>query len=296
MKVGKQVGRNRYVHKSALRHLEPKLKKQVSKARSLVNPKRYDLVKISGESVSFLQYPDFFTSPHPALQKSILVNLKSGKVQERVTGKNKPILHRKETFLHHSHPKYQAYAQATQREEKRGLLSRPDIGTQSAWKKAKGDSNATEIANATSRGSVFGQLPKLYRMPIPKRTSILDFGAGRDATGTKHLKKKGHNVTAYDFGANVNENHSRNALSRKYGVVLASNVLNVQSTPQALNRTLKQIRNAIAPNGYALANYPQSPRKLNLSGEQMRDRLARHFQVEVVDGGLSAPIFKLKRK
>jgi hypothetical protein len=78
--------------------------------RSLVVPLRqrlqlteaFNVVKFSTDfAVSFLEYRDFFTDPHPALAKAIRVNLAAGKLKElqydiRV---NPPILHRKEALL-----------------------------------------------------------------------------------------------------------------------------------------------------------------------------------------------------
>ncbi len=47
---------------------------------------------------------------------------------------NPPILHRKETFLHPTHPLHAQLARLTQQEEKGGLLKDSSrIGTRTAW-------------------------------------------------------------------------------------------------------------------------------------------------------------------
>ncbi len=44
-----------------------------------------------------------------------------------------PILHRKETFLHSTHPRFEEFSALTVAEEEAGLLSRRDIGTKKKW-------------------------------------------------------------------------------------------------------------------------------------------------------------------
>ncbi|MCB1156492.1 MAG: hypothetical protein H7A25_02255 [Leptospiraceae bacterium] len=46
--------------------------------------------------------------------------------------KSCPILHRKETFLHSSHPRYEEFSALSSAEEA-GLLSRRDIGSKNRW-------------------------------------------------------------------------------------------------------------------------------------------------------------------
>jgi DNA phosphorothioation-associated putative methyltransferase len=113
--------------------------------RSLVVPLRqrlqlpdaFNVVKFSTDfAVSFLEYRNFFTDPHPALAKAIRVNLAAGKVKElqydiRV---NPPILHRKETLLPLDHPDRPRFAQLTQQEEDAGLFDDPrTIGFKANW-------------------------------------------------------------------------------------------------------------------------------------------------------------------
>ena len=146
--------------------------------------------------------------------------------------------------------------------------------------------NGIKIANSTSRGrGAVGEkaiAPKIVSQIARKSDRILDFGAGKYAQHANALRRRGFNVTAHEFGDNQNWRHDPNALTRRYDIVLVSNVLNVQSTIPMLRKTLAQIKNAIAPGGFAIANYPASPRKLGLSAQNMLRTLQRSFQVRSV--------------
>lgn len=122
-----------------------------------------------------------------------------------------------------------------------------------------------DAANKTSRHSarvgMNAVVPRAIEMIADKDNTILDYGAGSKAIHTNILRQKGFNVTAYDFGNNVDDElHSRNALDMKYDIVYASNVLNVQGSDHMLRHTLSQIRNAMNPNGIFVFNFPRSPR------------------------------------
>jgi DNA phosphorothioation-associated putative methyltransferase len=138
-KVGKLLPDALYVHVSALPALDPILQDYEQEARQIAAPPEVvTLVKFNTEkpSVSYLIYPEFDAEPHPALQTSIQVDLRSREVNYRNysdTG-NPFILHRKETFVTTDYPLYQQFAALTRQEEALGLLSNPrSIGTRSAW-------------------------------------------------------------------------------------------------------------------------------------------------------------------
>jgi DNA phosphorothioation-associated putative methyltransferase len=97
----------------------------------------YNVIKFSTDfSLSFLEYKDFATIPHPPLARAVRVNLAAGKVKElrydiRV---NPPILHRKETLLPLDHPDRARFAALTQQEEAAGLFDDPrTIGFKANW-------------------------------------------------------------------------------------------------------------------------------------------------------------------
>lgn len=113
--------------------------------RSLVVPLRqrlqlddaFNVIKFSTDfAVSFLEYRDFFTDPHPSLAKAVRVNLAAGKVKELQYDirSNPPILHRKETLLPLDHPDRPRFAALTQQEEDAGLFDDArTIGFKTNW-------------------------------------------------------------------------------------------------------------------------------------------------------------------
>jgi hypothetical protein len=160
------------------------------------------------------------------------------------------------------------------------------------------------IANATSRtngasaknkdGSVRAVVPRYVAQYINKEEKLLDFGAGRDAVHTKWLRELGFDIVAYDFGDNLIEGlHDKDALSKKYSVIMASNVLNVQSSMTMLQGTLRQIYDSLEYGGKCVCNYPASPRKMELTASALEHILKEFFNgsVERVGGGTSAPLW-----
>lgn len=169
------------------------------------------------------------------------------------------------------------------------------------------DKEKIRIANKTSRTSGASAINKDGTMRsivgnyvlnnIPKDLTILDFGAGKDAVQTQILKDNGFtNITAYDFGDNVKEGiHDPKALTKKYDVVFASNVLNVSSDEDMLRETLREIWKASKQT--IIFNYPSSPRKANLSTPEFLDIVEDEYgeQPEIVGGTKQAPILRIEK-
>ena len=163
-----------------------------------------------------------------------------------------------------------------------------------------------KIANATSRsngasainkdGSIRAIVPRYVAEHINKEDSVLDFGAGKGAVHTKWLREEGFNVTAYDFGDNIIEGlHDKNALQKQYKVIMCSNVLNVQSSMKMLFETLNQINSSLEFGGEFICNYPSSPRKMELTANDLKEILQSIFKgrIERVGGTSSAPLWKV---
>jgi len=146
-----------------------------------------------------------------------------------------------------------------------------------------------KTANKTSRaaGAVSGKaiVPRYVEHhenthhPDEKgKRKLLDFGAGHKAIHAAHLRSKGHDVTAHEFGANQLKGvHDPDALKKKHHLAYASNVLNVQSGHKMMHHTLSQVRHALHHDGHFVANYPDSPRKSNLTHEDVEKHLKNHF-------------------
>lgn len=106
---------------------------------------------------------------------------------------------------------------------------------------------------------------------------ILDFGAGTAAVQARDLRAQGFAVTAHDIGSNVDPRvHDPRSLSRRYDLVYASNVLNVQPDAFRLEMLLDQVAGVLAPGGRFVANYPE-PRKGGLSIPEVEAILRRRF-------------------
>ena len=139
--VGKKLPRAFYVHVSALSALNPVLGIYEKCARqNIENIEEATLVKfqLHQPKISYLFYPDFDTDAHPALQRSIQINLETGEVKcfDYSESENPPVLHRKETFVKADYPHYQKFYKLTRSEEKWGLLDNTSvIGTREGWLK-----------------------------------------------------------------------------------------------------------------------------------------------------------------
>lgn len=137
--VGKLLPNALYVHRSALSELDPLLRIYEGCARSYIGEiAGANIVKLhrfSGK-VSYLAYPHFDSHPHPALLRSVKLSLRTQTVEcyDYDEHANPPILHRKETFLAPTYPRYEAFAQLSRKEESCGLLAdTATIGTRDGW-------------------------------------------------------------------------------------------------------------------------------------------------------------------
>ena len=95
------------------------------------------LHRFSGK-VSYLAYPGFEADPHPALRRSVKLNLRTLELDcwDYADSDNPPILHRKESFLAGDHPLVAKFARLTGQEERLGLLSETaTIGTRQGWQR-----------------------------------------------------------------------------------------------------------------------------------------------------------------
>jgi DNA phosphorothioation-associated putative methyltransferase len=137
--LGKLLPSAFYIHRSALDCLDPLLQTYEALARQKFQSEpNFTLIKFHLEQfkLSYLLYPTFDTDPHPALHSSVQVNLNNCEITPRDYSqtRNPPILHRKETFVAPSYPRYAEFAHLTQQQEHLGLLNGSrQIGTQQAW-------------------------------------------------------------------------------------------------------------------------------------------------------------------
>ena len=149
-----------------------------------------------------------------------------------------------------------------------------------------------KIAKNTSRGkgtTVFDNLgniravvPRFVEQNVDKSSKILDFGAGKDCVISKNLISKGFNMTAYDLWCGEGDKLlDKNALSKKYNVVMMSNVLNVQSSPEMLNETINSVYEVLVKGGILFANLPNSPRKMGSNSSRYLNPIEDIFHTKI---------------
>jgi DNA phosphorothioation-associated putative methyltransferase len=137
--VGKLLPDDLYVHRSALDTLEPLLRIYEGCGRAyLGDVEGANVIKIHRRSgkLSYLVYPAFEDDPHPALLRSIRVNLRTRQIDssDYAQSTNPPVLHRKDSFVGPDHPLRAKFARLTAQEEKYGLLNdAAGIGTRQGW-------------------------------------------------------------------------------------------------------------------------------------------------------------------
>ena len=137
--VGKLLPNALYVHRTALEALDPLLRVYEGCARAYLGEiEAADLIKLHRHSgkVSYLVYPEFDADPHPALLRSIKLNLRTREIEstDYAVSANPPVLHRKEAFLLPDDPRRSKFERLTAQEERAGLLDETaSIGTRAGW-------------------------------------------------------------------------------------------------------------------------------------------------------------------
>ena len=137
--LGKRLPTALYLHADGLGQLPSILRVLDGAARRLIGDIEASTVvklHLDRPAVSYLEYPDFDTAPHPALRSGYLVALDRLRCDFRDYSRhaNPPILHRKELLLDLEDPRHARFAALTRQEERAGLYEHPEaIGTQQRW-------------------------------------------------------------------------------------------------------------------------------------------------------------------
>lgn len=162
----------------------------------------------------------------------------------------------------------------------------------------KFDKDGVEKANSSYRKWIQTSVSKRVEHIIKtakKPLKILDYGSGTDAIHTQNFKNtysnknskdynKNYKFYAYDFGDNFNPLvHDNNIHKRKYDLIFASNVLNVQTDKKMLGTTLKEIKSLLKNNGIFIANYPKAPRYLGITNEEFVEVIKKYFSDMKID-------------
>jgi DNA phosphorothioation-associated putative methyltransferase len=139
--IGKQIGRNTYLHACSLHLLDTSLLNTIRSAESIAAVcvgEECNVVKLGedGSTVSLLDYPGFFEEGFPVLRRYWTVDLKRSTARFRTYEQslNPPILHRKELLLPEDHPDRLTFTALTSAAEQLGLFDDPcRIGFRQAW-------------------------------------------------------------------------------------------------------------------------------------------------------------------
>jgi len=146
--VGKLTPSALYFHVDAREWLPAILKVYEGCARRITGDMPHaNIIKLSKneKKVSYLNYPDFESDPHPGLVSSDVVNLLTGshRIITYRRDETQPILHRKELFVHPKDPRRCSFEQITAEEERQGLYSsNQPIGTRGGWTRVVSESHS----------------------------------------------------------------------------------------------------------------------------------------------------------
>lgn len=139
-RVGKRMPEALYLHHSAVGLLPKELRAYEELARAFVGgTESANIVKLHLDRpcVSYLSYPDFDSDPHPALKRTLVVDMQTFRVwsQDFEHMKNPPILHRKEHFVPEGYPQRERFHRLTEQEERFDLYdgSTGSIGNRDQW-------------------------------------------------------------------------------------------------------------------------------------------------------------------
>lgn len=216
--------------------------------------------RVDAPRLSFLYYPQFFEEPHPALEKSITIDLASGRSFRSGYGDNlnPPILHRKELLLAPNDPRSSAYAALSAAEEQAGLYENTSIiGFRVNWERLlAGRGLAFEghslVSSANGSTHVFSspvigvqrhrtaltryQLSKPVKTllefdQMPAGSSFLDYGCGLGAD-VRGLRELGFEAVGWD------PVHAPDVVPVEADVVNLGYVLNVIEDPAERLETL----------------------------------------------------------
>jgi len=300
---GKRMGSDVYIHKNYETYLPYVL---VDAKKLLPRNFNYTIVKWNKKTnaISFIKSVDFDSSNEPTVDDSFRVL--NGEIKYRNKPKRDQIYHHKWMFVK---PSYKGFDYESSKLRSLKWYKNYDynssmIGYKDYWNKIgineKYNQDEIDIANKTSRTSSNPKsisnravVPFFVEQYASKNDLILDYGAGKYPLYTLRLRSRGYKVKAHDFGRNFTDLHDSDALEYKYDIIYASNVLNVQSNRRMLISTLKQIQGLLKQNGIFIANYPRSPRKIDMTFDELKSIISDFFEFEYL--GKNTLLMRLKK-
>lgn len=143
--AGKRARGALYVHMDALTGLPPILRILEGAARRLIGevaPSTVVKLHLDQPTVSYLEFPDFDSTPHPELRRGFIVHVDHLRcdMHDYSNRADRPILHRKELFLAQADPRRKRFEALTRQEVAAGLYnSATSIGTRRVWERLLAD-------------------------------------------------------------------------------------------------------------------------------------------------------------
>uniref|UniRef100_UPI000E25BCA7 DNA phosphorothioation-associated putative methyltransferase n=1 Tax=Nocardiopsis sp. FIRDI 009 TaxID=714197 RepID=UPI000E25BCA7 len=138
-RAGKLTPTSLYVHQRAIDQIPTVLRLyEHCAAIAAGRPATWNIVKLQheGRGVSWLDYLDFDTDPHPRLTSSYTVDLATLRTSftSYLECEDRPLLHRKQEFLTPEDPDAAKYWRLTRAETRAGLYANPGlIRTEQGW-------------------------------------------------------------------------------------------------------------------------------------------------------------------
>lgn len=131
-------------------------------------------------------------------------------------------------------------------------------------------------------------------LKINPHAEVLDFGAGKTPLLSIYFKKLGYNIDSHELPQNRSDMHD-DVKNKKYDLVLASGVLNIQKSIKNLKKTILEIDRFMKRDGSLLATVPDSPSENNFPFKKIKKHLSKFFDKMIcirVKGGMLLQAFK----
>jgi DNA phosphorothioation-associated putative methyltransferase len=169
----------------------------------------YNIIKLfkNDFKISFLSYPQFIEDPHPALYKSTTITLNTGKTRSFNYSKsqNPPILHRKETFIPETDPKYSYFKQLTVLEEAAGLYKNTrTIGFKKNWDELLANKNLKIEDNKLIKITQTLSIDKSISIDRHK-TAITRYNFSRPVQSILEYNLLKNGETFFDYGCGLGD-------------------------------------------------------------------------------------------
>ena len=302
--VGKLIGGNLYVHKSAENVIDGlnKFKKRLPKDFT------YDVVKFDKKEnvTSFIKSPDFNTVAEPLATTGVRVPV-TGPVKEL---KINQLYHHKWLFVPDNYKGFDV--EDSIRRSLRWLPLRKEgkildkkgwaaIGRPDTWSKVDAvldKQSMAKTARPRGEGLALPEAKVLQYLDanIVKDEEVLSVGAGF-ANKEKELKDKGFKILAEDTKESGQAKRLKDAglfkgfkedfirKGKKFDTVLLSNVINVQNKREATDELLNQVQQLLRPDGRLIVNLPDKPKNPGSpkTNAELRNILEQRYeQVETV--------------